>query len=53
MKAKKNSTTRLLRGGGFNIDAASGFLRVTLRFRNYPEDRDRDVGFRFVVRSTR
>jgi len=50
MKLRKNSTTRLLRGGGINIDVASGFLRVTFRSSYLPEGRDREVSFRYVIR---
>ena len=53
MKPKKNSVLRALRGGSFINDVASGLLRVSLRYGDGPEVRDRDVGFRFVVRGGR
>ena len=48
MRAKTNTVKRVLRGGGGFV--GSWDLRVPFRYRDLPEERDRDSGFRVVIR---
>ena len=48
MRARKRATSRVMRGGTYDI--GTRFLRVTFRDYFFPMHRSTDYGFRFVIR---
>ena len=50
-EGENNNNKRLLRGGSWNINPRP--LRCANRFRNFPENRYNDIGFRVLVSSPR